>query len=239
MKNCFIVSPIGHEGSDTRKRSDQVYKHILTPVCEQCGYNAIRVDKINDTDTINQTIIEHLKASDLVIADLTEHNPNAFYEAGYRAAIGKPLIQLIEAGQDLPFDVSAIRTIFYKLSDPDKLAEAKEKLIETIKTVGLESEDSSTSQLAESPQVSQVHQVNQQIFSLLLDIKDGVENLHVTIKNKEQSDLEGIVSAIQKNSMAPEAKMMEILLPEMLNNPEKFQHLMKLFNQQAPKKKSY
>lgn len=235
MKTCFVISPIGQEGSETRKRADQVFKHIITPVCEKCGYKPVRVDKINDTDTINQTIIDHLRESELVIADLTEHNPNAFYETGYRSAIGKPIIQLMEHGYALPFDVAGIRTIFYKLTDPDKLEDAKEKLIETIKTVVIDKEPMPD----ESPAVhnSQPNQINQQIFSLLLDIKDAVENLSISIRNKERTDLEGIVAAIQKSSHSPEAKMMEILLPEMLNNPEKFTNLMALFNQFTPQKK--
>ena len=33
MKKCFVVSPIGEEGSEIRKRADQVYKYIISPVC--------------------------------------------------------------------------------------------------------------------------------------------------------------------------------------------------------------
>ena len=84
MKKCFVVSPIGEEGSEIRRRADQVYKYIISPVCEECGFEAIRVDKINQSDSITQTIIDYLTSSELVIADITGHNPNAFYEMGYR-----------------------------------------------------------------------------------------------------------------------------------------------------------
>jgi nucleoside 2-deoxyribosyltransferase len=238
LKTCFVIGPIGQEGSETRKRSDQVLKHIIVPVCEQNGYEAIRVDKIHDSDIINQTIIKYLRESELVIADLTDHNPNAFYETGFRSALGKPLIQLIEEGQNLPFDVSGTRTIFYKMSDPDKIEITKNKLIETIKTVAVE-KDSSTDDI-DTISPNQSTQMNQQIFSLLLDIKDGIENLESSIKNKERSDIEGIISALanqmQKNS--PEIKMMEILFPAMLNNPEKFINLMELMNNTIKTNKS-
>lgn len=80
MKECFVVSGIGSEGTDVRKRADQVFKYIISPVCEECGFNVVRVDKVNQADSITQTIIEYLINSELVIADITGHNPNAFYE---------------------------------------------------------------------------------------------------------------------------------------------------------------
>ena len=89
MKKCFVVSPIGDEGSEIRKRADQMFKYIIAPVCEETGFEPIRVDKLNQPDSITQTIIDYLLQSELVIADITGHNPNAFYEMGYRASTGK------------------------------------------------------------------------------------------------------------------------------------------------------
>ena len=61
MKKCFVVSPIGQEGSEVRKRADQVFKYIISPVCEEAGFEAIRVDKVNQADSITQTIIDYLQ----------------------------------------------------------------------------------------------------------------------------------------------------------------------------------
>src|SRR5262249_1337894 len=44
------------------------------------------------------------------------HNPNVFYECGRRHETGKPSVQLIRNGEQLPFDVAGIRTITYDLS---------------------------------------------------------------------------------------------------------------------------
>ena len=132
-KICFIVCPIGSEGSDVRKRSDQLLKHILQPVCSEIGLKCIRVDELNLSDTITQTILENLKNADLVIADITDHNPNAFYEIGYRTALGKPIIHLKNKSDNIPFDISAIRTFDYDLTDLDMVEELKNRLIQTIK----------------------------------------------------------------------------------------------------------
>lgn len=94
MKECFIVSPIGNDDSEIRKRANQLLNHIIKPVCAQLEFEVIRVDQINASDSINQTIIEKLSESELVIADITDHNPNVFYEIGYRYRTNKPMIHL-------------------------------------------------------------------------------------------------------------------------------------------------
>lgn len=109
MKNCFIICPIGDNGSETRKRSDSLFKHVISPVCKECGFEPIRIDKENTNGSITDDILKHLMEDDLVIADLTENNPNAFYEIGYRTALNKPSIHLMTKDSSIPFDVSTIR----------------------------------------------------------------------------------------------------------------------------------
>lgn len=132
MKTCFIVSPIGEEESEVRKRADQLFKYILSPVCDECEFKIIRVDKLNQADTITQTILDNLRNSELVIADITGHNPNVFFEIGFRASTGRPIIHLKEKGEKIPFDISGIRTFEYDLRDLDAVASIKERLKQTI-----------------------------------------------------------------------------------------------------------
>lgn len=60
------------------------------------------MDKLNQPDSITQTIIDYLLKSELVIADITGYNPNAFYEMGYRASTGKPIIHLKCKNEGIP-----------------------------------------------------------------------------------------------------------------------------------------
>ena len=103
-KVCFIISAIGESGTPTRERADKVYKYLIAPVCEDLGYKPIRVDHVNAVDNINETIINYLKTAHMVVADMTEHNPNAFYELGFRQALELPLVPIIESGGKLPFE---------------------------------------------------------------------------------------------------------------------------------------
>ena len=110
-KLCFVISPIGEEGSPTRKRANQVLSHVIRPAAEHCGYRIERSDDISQPGIITKQIIEKLLKAPLVIADLTERNPNVFYEVAIRHVVRKPLVQLIEVSEQIPFDLSASRMI--------------------------------------------------------------------------------------------------------------------------------
>ena len=132
-KSCFVIGPIGDEGSEERIRSDQILKHIIRPAAEECGYKAVRADEISEPGIITTQIIDHLMNDDLVIADLTGHNPNVFYELAVRHAVRKPVVQMIAAGERIPFDVAAARTIQVDHHNLDSVEAAKEEMVKQIK----------------------------------------------------------------------------------------------------------
>ena len=117
-KTCFVISPIGDEGSDVRNNADDLYDLIIEPALEVFGFTVIRADKIIGSGQINSEVITLVQNAELCIVDLTGHNANVFYECGRRHETAKPFIQLIRLGDTLPFDVAGIRTIQYDLSNP-------------------------------------------------------------------------------------------------------------------------
>ena len=134
-KICFVIAPIGEEESEIRKRSDQVLKYIIEPAVNEYGYNPIRADQISEPGLITSQMIQHIIDSPLVIADLTGRNPNVFYELAIRHAIRKPLIQIIEKGEQIPFDVAGTRTISVNYRDLDSVANAKAEINRQIRAV--------------------------------------------------------------------------------------------------------
>ena len=46
-KVCFMITPIGKEGSDVRKNADEVLDYIVNPICKEYGYSVVRADKSN------------------------------------------------------------------------------------------------------------------------------------------------------------------------------------------------
>jgi hypothetical protein len=127
-KMCFLASPIGPDGSPTRRRSDRVMTYIIEEALKPLGYQTVRADRINSAGRITSQIVSRIIEADLLVADLTDQNANVFYELAIRHAFNKPYVQIIEAGQDIPFDVRDMRTIHIDHQDLKSAAEAKAAL---------------------------------------------------------------------------------------------------------------
>lgn len=103
---CFVIGPIGKEGSEERRHADfllyGLIKHVLE--AEEFGYRVKRADEDADPGMISDRMISDIVNAELVVADLTDLNANAFYELGIRHAAEKPVIHVAKAGTVLPFD---------------------------------------------------------------------------------------------------------------------------------------
>jgi len=133
MKNCFVISPIGKDDSEVRRTADLTLRHLIEPACTETGFEAIRADKISDPGIITSQVINHIIKDEMVIADLTGHNPNVFYELAIRHTVCKPVVQIIQKGEQLPFDIAHSRTIFVDLKDLDNVADCRLELIRQIR----------------------------------------------------------------------------------------------------------
>jgi len=94
-----------------------------------------RSDKIDQPGMIDAQIIDHLLEDELVIADMSELNPNAFYEMGIRHMKELPIIHMFRKGTDIPFDVKLYRAIPFSFDHPAELAEARGALKSAIEAV--------------------------------------------------------------------------------------------------------
>lgn len=112
QKTCYFITPIGDESSDAREKADFLFERI-TPILGEMGFEFHVSHQEFQVGNINQQIIRRLINSDLVIANLTSRNPNVLYELGIRHTLGKPVIQIMERGEQLNFDIIAENTIFY------------------------------------------------------------------------------------------------------------------------------
>lgn len=227
MRKCFVVSPIGAEGSEVRANSDKLFKYIIKPVCESCDFDPIRVDQLNDANSITQTIIEHLENADLVIADISGHNPNVFYEMGYRARTKKPMIHLKTKGENLPFDVNTIRTLDYDLTDLDSVDEVKGRLQKTIESFAYT--DSSEELDMEEP----TDNLSASIMPVLYQILDTMGELKNEVKNFTTDTISTVVKSMQpaQPQMSPDTALQMQLMNGFMQNPEGFMKLIEFSEQ--------
>jgi len=141
-KNCFVVCPIGDEGSETRKQADILFDHVIEPACDKFNFNPIRADKIATTGLITNKVIKNLRDAEIVVADLTGHNPNVFYELGVRHALNKHVILIKNQKDKRPFDIQSINIIDYSsLDDPKEMQKLKNNVIKHIESILNEPEE--------------------------------------------------------------------------------------------------
>lgn len=102
---CFVAMPfVERDEAHPAGYFDEVYNSILKPAIEQAGFQ-VKTAHRKGSDVIQTTIIRELDGADLVVADLTEHNPNVLFELGLRMAEEKPVALVRAKGTRPIFDV--------------------------------------------------------------------------------------------------------------------------------------
>jgi len=129
---CFVIGPIGHPGTDDRRHADMLLNAVIREAlqADSFGYIIKRADEDSEPGMINDKIIHDIINAELVVADLTNLNPNAFYELGIRHAAMKPTIHIAKMGTKLPFDNFNYRTIFVDVTDWHDIIACRSKLSE-------------------------------------------------------------------------------------------------------------
>jgi hypothetical protein len=135
-KLCFVIGPIGDPGTDVRRHADWLFQGIIKPVFSGYFHNEfevpVRADQIVAPGSINTQVITRLLQVPLVIADLSLHNANAFYELAIRHMVRLPTIHITHKDWKLPFDVAPFRAIYFSRDDYADLEKARGELKSTV-----------------------------------------------------------------------------------------------------------
>lgn len=110
----FILMPFKDE-------LNAVYNTIIKPTVESMGLVCHRADDYKTNKAIIQDIWKAICEAKIVIADLTNLNPNVMYELGIAHTVGKETIMITQRGDKefkFPFDISHIRRIEYENTAP-------------------------------------------------------------------------------------------------------------------------
>lgn len=92
---------------------EHVRESLFVKAVIAAGYEPIRPEA-QGSHLIHEVIIKHLEKSDLVLCDLSGHNPNVFFELGVRTSLNKPIALVKDEFTDIPFDTGGINTHTYK-----------------------------------------------------------------------------------------------------------------------------
>lgn len=103
---AFVLMPFD-------KSFDDIYKMGVKETASQLDIVAERVDEQIFQEGILERIYRQIDAADIIIADMSDQNPNVFYEVGYSHAKEKICILLTSNTDDIPFDLKYHRHIVY------------------------------------------------------------------------------------------------------------------------------
>ena len=99
--------------STLRAFFEEVYNSLIVPAATQAKFNAKTAQK-SGSDIIHKTIVNSIYNAEIILADLTEHNPNVLFELGLAIAFKKK-VAIIRAKGTMPiFDVdNSMRVLDY------------------------------------------------------------------------------------------------------------------------------
>jgi len=106
----------------------------LKNAVKSCDLRCIRADDIYGVSGIMQSIWEAINSSRVIIAEMTDRNPNVFYELGIAHTLGKPVIMITQSIDDVPFDLKHLRCIEYEYK-PHAIKSFTDALIKTLNNV--------------------------------------------------------------------------------------------------------
>lgn len=110
-RTCLVIMPIGTTESCSAEEWTEVFDQTIEPAVSAAGYHCLR--SVVSVGHIIEGVLDNLNRSDLVVADLTDRNPNVFYELGVRHALRDATILISQNVDDIPFDLRPYATLLY------------------------------------------------------------------------------------------------------------------------------
>jgi hypothetical protein len=120
----FVIQPF---------ENAQVGYNLISAAAGKAGAVVFRADSIQTDANIMENIHQAIQTATLIIADVTNANPNVMYEVGFAQAQKRPLILIAGSSRSIPFDLAGIRVLIYDLNSPlefvDRLARSIQQAI--------------------------------------------------------------------------------------------------------------
>lgn len=109
---CFVIMPFSKSAKHSEAHWTTFYTDFLKPLIEEIPNITVHRSKVRREDILSE-IIKNLITADIVVADITDHNPNVFWELGIRQSFKHGTITIAKTGTKPPFDVGKKGIIYY------------------------------------------------------------------------------------------------------------------------------
>ncbi len=208
---CFIITPIGDDTDPIRRHIEGIIDAALRPALED-KYDLVVAHRISEPGSITKQIITEIYSAKLVVANLTNRNPNVMYELALRHSLGKPVIMIAEKGTPLPSDIVMERTIFYQ-NDARGVIELRENIAAAEKEIDYDKtespiynvlhdvlKDRQIIEFSESQSISQEDDGNATVLKYILqkltNLEDAAQTSRPLMQNAESRRcFDGVVFA--------------------------------------------
>lgn len=126
---CFVLMPF--EAPYT-----EIYEKLIKPTVEKEGFECKKSDDIFSTQSVIEDIWEKINKASLIIAEISDNNPNVMYELGICHTIGKDVMMITQHPENIPFNFRHLRTYPYQndISKADEMKANISSMIQYIKS---------------------------------------------------------------------------------------------------------
>jgi len=135
LKKGESTSRTGFMAMDLKNKDlTGIFVEHLKPASLAAGFELVRLDENPPAGLIDARLQNEIRNARFLVADLTDRNPGAYWEAGFAAGLGKPVIYMCERSifdlKSTHFDTNHFHTIVWESANPKTAAD---KLKDTIR----------------------------------------------------------------------------------------------------------
>lgn len=127
MKTCFSIMPFDPVFEDIDR--------IIEAAATECGMTCVRGDRRDQPGIVLAQIVHDLKAASVIVADISGHNPNVFYELGIAHQLHGPervVILTQQVDGEMAYDVHQFRQLVYSHNESGR-ARLRQELPERLR----------------------------------------------------------------------------------------------------------
>jgi hypothetical protein len=122
-KTIFVMMPFAEEMND-------LYIYGIRGCAEKLGLKCVRADELEHNSSILQEVKDYIKKSDILIGEMTDLNPNVYYEVGFAHGCEREIILITKQAEKIPFDLKHQNHIVYS-----SISDLEKKLTQRIKSM--------------------------------------------------------------------------------------------------------
>ena len=115
---------------DRSKADLEDIRDAVVEIFRAFGITAIRADDIEHEGVITQRVLDEIRTSEFLFADISGSRPNVYYEVGFAHALGKRVILFRKQGTTMHFDLAG-----YNCPEYANIRDLKNKLTKRLESL--------------------------------------------------------------------------------------------------------